>query len=125
VTTTQPSASLGRLVRRPSASRSVGHLRGGAWGVLAGAGLLAIANAYYPASDTSLAVTLAPIDTNQLRVPADLAGLAFDDPRMIERFNRALEQALSRVPDTQVSVLAIGNESMYTFSRCRALRSLR
>ena len=71
---------------------------------------LAIANAYYPASDTSLAITLAPIDTNQLRVPADLAGLAFDDPRMIERFNRALEQALSRVPDTQVSVLAIGNE---------------
>ena len=71
---------------------------------------LSIANVYYPGYDTSLALTLAPIDTNQLRVPQDLAALSFDDPQMIERFNRALEQALARLPETEVSVLAIGNE---------------
>jgi hypothetical protein len=71
---------------------------------------LAIANIYYPATGTSLALTLAPIDTNQLRVPQDLAALSFDDPDMIERFNRALEQALARLPETEIRVLAIGNE---------------
>jgi hypothetical protein len=71
---------------------------------------LSIANAYYPGYDASLALTLAPIDTNQLRVPQDLAALSFDDPHMIERFNRALELALARLSETEVSVLAIGNE---------------
>lgn len=71
---------------------------------------LSIANAYYPGHDASLALTLAPIDTNQLRVPHDLAALSFDNPRVIERFNRALEQALARLSNTEVSVLAIGNE---------------
>jgi len=71
---------------------------------------LSIANLYYPGYGASLALTLAPIDTNRLRVPQDLTALRFDDPRVIERFNRALEQALARLPDTELSILAIGNE---------------
>lgn len=71
---------------------------------------LTIANAYYPASDTPLVLTLAPIDTNQLRLPADLSHLAFDDPRLIDRFNRMLADSFSRLPETQLIVLAIGNE---------------
>lgn len=40
---------------------------------------LGIANLYYPAQGVALSLEVKPIDTNTLRLPADLGGLAFDD----------------------------------------------
>lgn len=71
---------------------------------------LAIANQYYPAQDVPLALTIAPIDTNRTRVPADLREAAFDDPEVIARFERLLDYVFSQIPDVELAVLAIGNE---------------
>src|SRR3712207_8822399 len=46
----------------------------------------AVADAYYPAAGVPLHLMLRPIDTVARRVPADLKGLAWDDPKLAERF---------------------------------------
>ncbi len=71
---------------------------------------LAIANQYYPAQDVPLALTIAPIDTNRTRLPADLMGRSFDDPEVIARFERLLDYVFSQIPDVELAVVAIGNE---------------
>jgi hypothetical protein len=71
---------------------------------------LAIAESYYPTRDTAIALTVAPIDTNRLRVPAELASLRFDDPVVIDRFLSLLEFVDERAPELQVATLALGNE---------------
>ena len=71
---------------------------------------LDIANAYYPAVGIRLAISLNPIDTNKLRMPADLSGKPFDDPAVIERYNKAADYVLSRVPKADLVAFAIGNE---------------
>lgn len=70
----------------------------------------AIANLFYGAADVAVALTLAPLDTNNDRRPADLAGLAFDDPEVIARFNALLTWVLQQMPDVRLAVLSIGNE---------------
>ncbi len=71
---------------------------------------LAIANLYYPANATPLALMIGPIDTNIRRVPSDLTQHAFDGPRLVERFNQLLAYAFAKLPETDLTVLAIGNE---------------
>lgn len=71
---------------------------------------LAAADLYYPAQSTPLALTLAPIDTNRIRLPADLQGRPFDDPQVIARFERLLDHVMMQIPDVELAVLAIGNE---------------
>ena len=71
---------------------------------------LAIANLYYPAQHVPLALTITQIDTNRTRLPADLQGRAFDDPEVIQRFERLLEKVFTQIPDVELAVLAIGNE---------------
>jgi hypothetical protein len=71
---------------------------------------LAIANQFYPTQGVPLAVTIAPIDTNRMRLPADLRGRDFDDPEVIARFERLLDYVFSQIPDVELVVLAIGNE---------------
>lgn len=71
---------------------------------------LDIANAYYPAVGTRLVISLNPIDTNKLRLPADLSGKPLDDPAVIERYNKAAEYVLSRVSKADLVAFAIGNE---------------
>jgi len=71
---------------------------------------LDIANAYYPTVGIRLVVSLNPIDTNKLRMPADLSGKPFDDPAVIERYNKAADYVLSRVPKADLVAFAIGNE---------------
>ncbi|MGD8848611.1 MAG: hypothetical protein PVF18_02750, partial [Anaerolineales bacterium] len=46
---------------------------------------LDITNSYYSAADISLALVIAPIDTNVLHVPEDLYEVPFDDLEMITR----------------------------------------
>lgn len=69
-----------------------------------------IANAFYPSHGVSLSLTLSVIDTNNTRVPGDLAGRPFDDPEVIGRFNGAMDWVLAEMPDVRLDVLAIGNE---------------
>ncbi len=44
---------------------------------------LAIVNDYRPVQGVPLALTIAPIDTNEVRLPDDLEGIAFDDLQAI------------------------------------------
>jgi len=71
---------------------------------------LDIANAYYPGMGTRLVISLNPIDTNKLRLPADLSGKPLDDPAVIQRYNKAVDYALSRVSTANLVAFAIGNE---------------
>jgi hypothetical protein len=71
---------------------------------------LAIANAYYPAQEIKISLTISVIDTNNLRLPADLVDKSFDDPVVVARFNDLLNYIASQLPDLTPYVLAIGNE---------------
>jgi hypothetical protein len=55
-------------------------------------------------------ISLNPIDTNKLRLPADLSGKPFDDPAVIQRYNKAADYVLSRVSKADLVAFAIGNE---------------
>ncbi len=69
-----------------------------------------IANLFYPEQGVSISLALTPIDTNNLRLPPDLADKSFDDPEVIERFKRLLDYVFSQIPDLELSSLSIGNE---------------
>jgi len=71
---------------------------------------LAIANSFYAAERVPLALTIATIDTNRIRLPEDLHGRSFDDPEVIARFGRLLDYVFTQIPDVDLAVLAIGNE---------------
>lgn len=71
---------------------------------------LAIANAFYPPNATSVLLVVVPIDTVQNRMPADLHGLALDDPQVITRFQRLLDYIFTQIPALQLVALSIGNE---------------
>jgi hypothetical protein len=71
---------------------------------------LDIADAFYPPRHMQLALELNPLDTNVVRVPADLRALAFDDPAFITRYKAAITYALGRLPNTTLSCVVIGNE---------------
>ncbi|MGQ0637730.1 MAG: glycosyl hydrolase 53 family protein [Planctomycetaceae bacterium] len=70
----------------------------------------AIANAYYPPLKTRVSLKLAPIDTNNNRLPADLKQRPLDDPLVIERFGKFIDAVLNAMPDVELQCVAIGNE---------------
>jgi hypothetical protein len=53
---------------------------------------------------------LRPINTNQLDVPSDLQGKPFDDPVVIARFERLLDDVFAHLPNLTLNSLGIGNE---------------
>jgi hypothetical protein len=69
-----------------------------------------VANLYYPLQKVQLSLRLSTLDTGQNRIPKDLRGKPFDDPAVIERFNRFLDYVLDQMPDLTLSELSIGNE---------------
>lgn len=71
---------------------------------------LAIANQFYPAKGVAVSLELNPIDTNQRRVPADLANLPFDHPTVLARFAAWLDWAFAQIPAVELTCLSIGNE---------------
>ena len=71
---------------------------------------LEIANLYYPGQDVQVSLAISVIDTNNLRLPPDLADKPFDDPMVIERFNGLLDYIATQIPDLTINSLAIGNE---------------
>lgn len=72
--------------------------------------LFDIANLYYPAHSMPIDLTIAPIATNQLEVPSDLASTAFNSPIMINRFKILLDSIKLHIPAVTLSSLVIGSE---------------
>lgn len=71
---------------------------------------LAIANAYYPTQGTKIALTIAPIDTTNLRLPPDLAERPLDDPAVVARFLDLLDWAFAQITDLDLVSISLGNE---------------
>ena len=71
---------------------------------------LAIAAAYYPPRETSLLLSINPIDTNRRRVPDHLRGRDWDDPVLVEAFRNLLDWALATAAPLELVALSIGNE---------------
>lgn len=72
--------------------------------------IMDIANIYYPAKNMAIDLTLAPIHTNKLEVPSDLAAVSFSSSVMINRFNRLLDSIKAHTPNLTISSLVIGSE---------------
>ena len=72
--------------------------------------LPAIANAYYPAQNTKILLILRPLNTVGYEVPSDLKGVAFDDLKLIARFEKQLDWILQQMPKTNFAGIALGNE---------------
>lgn len=72
--------------------------------------MLDIAEAFYPAQGTKISLVIPTIDTNNLRLPKDLAAKAFDDPEVIARFNKLTAWVFKKMPHVQLTCLSIGNE---------------
>jgi hypothetical protein len=71
---------------------------------------LSIVNGCYPNSGTQLSLMLRPITTLVRKVPPGFENTAWDDPAMIDRFNQFLDHVLAKIPDIEISALAIGSE---------------
>jgi hypothetical protein len=70
----------------------------------------AIANICYPNSNTKISMMLRPITTLARMAPPGFENLPFDDPAMITRFNALIDHVLGKIPDLEISALAIGSE---------------
>jgi hypothetical protein len=70
----------------------------------------AFADGYYSAYQCKLALMVGPIDTNNLRVPADLTSLAFDDPKVVSRYEQVADYVLAQFPHTSLISFSVGNE---------------
>ena len=73
-------------------------------------GWLPIADQFYSKAGTKLAISLNPIDTNNLRLPKDLKNKSFNDPEVIERYKSFVDFAAKKLPNSDVFFVAIGNE---------------
>lgn len=71
---------------------------------------LAIANGCYPNSGTRLSLMLRPITTLTREVPPGFENMPWDDPAMIARFEAFLEHVFAKIPDLDITALAIGSE---------------
>jgi hypothetical protein len=71
---------------------------------------LKIANEFYPASNTSVVLSINPIDTSNLRVPKYLVGKPFDNVEVIREFNQFVDFVFAGLPDATIIAVSIGNE---------------
>ena len=81
--------------------------------------ILTIANAFFPARVVKVFLTVNPIDTNNLRMPADLKNKAFDDPEVIERYRRLLDYVFDQVGQLDLIGFGIGNEIDIYYQRTK------
>jgi hypothetical protein len=75
---------------------------------------LAVANSAI-APGTPLVLTVAPIDTNHLRLPADLAGRLLEDPDVIDRYP-VVRRCVMQILDPKCRP-ALGNDGMSISAR--------
>lgn len=71
---------------------------------------LPVANQYYPKAGIKIAISLNPIDTNNLRLPKDLKNKSFNDPEVVERYKSFVDFAANQLADSDIFFVAIGNE---------------
>lgn len=71
---------------------------------------LAIANSCYPNSNTRLSLMLRPVTTLTKMAPPGFENIRFDDPAMIDRFERFIDYVFAKIPDIDLTALAIGSE---------------
>lgn len=69
-----------------------------------------IADQFYPAQRIKVSLEINPIDTNNVRLPKDLSGKAWNDPMVIERFQKLLDWVFTQIPKLELVSLTIGNE---------------
>ena len=77
---------------------------------------LDIIDIYHPAFGIKAELQLAPINTTQREVPADLANVSWDSPQMISRFKTFLDTIFAHIPNLELAALNIGNESDIYFA---------
>lgn len=53
---------------------------------------------------------LAAIDVTAKKLPNDIANKPFNDPAVIDRYEKALDYLFSKIPDEQLQSLSLGNE---------------
>lgn len=70
----------------------------------------AISNFVYPGRGLQVSLMIAVVDTVADRRPADLRGLAYDDPVVQARFATFLTEVLSRMPAVDLVSIGVGNE---------------
>jgi len=73
-------------------------------------GWLPIADQFYSKAGIKLAISLNPIDTNNLRLPKDLKDKSLNDPEVIERYKAFVNFAANQLRDSDIFFVAIGNE---------------
>jgi len=71
---------------------------------------LPIANAFYGPRKTRVSLVIQIVDTVRARLPKDLEGKAYDDPKVIARLKRCLTWVLTQVKDVRLTSLSLGNE---------------
>ena len=72
--------------------------------------LFAMANQYYKKQNVQMDLDLRPVDTAGIMLPEDLKGKALNDPEVILRFKKFLDNVFGAMPDVKFNFLAIGNE---------------
>ncbi|MFQ6007100.1 MAG: hypothetical protein ACE5OQ_16540, partial [Woeseia sp.] len=71
---------------------------------------LSIANGCYRNTNTRLSLMLRPITTLAKMAPPGFENVPFDDPAMIDRFKAFLDHVFGKIPDIDITALAIGSE---------------
>lgn len=68
------------------------------------------ARAFYSHENLKIALAVSPLDTNVDRMPADLKGRPFDDPTVVDRYDRMIDSVLKKYNGLSLLDLSIGNE---------------
>lgn len=77
---------------------------------------LDVVNYFYPLYDLKVEMTIAMTNTVAKETPEDLMPVSFDDPEMINRFKIFMDTVLTHLPDVELEVINIGNESDILFN---------
>jgi hypothetical protein len=80
------------------------------------AGNLDVVNLFYPMFDMKVELTIAMTNTVAKETPEDLMDVPFDDPDLINRFKVFMDTVLVHLPDVELAVINIGNESDILFN---------
>ena len=70
----------------------------------------AIANLFYAPRGLPLSLTVAGIDTNNDRRPADLLPLPYDHPDVIARYKALIDWIMGQMPDLELTIFSVCNE---------------
>jgi len=73
-------------------------------------GWLPVADQFYSKAGIKLAISINPIDTNNLRLPKDLKNKSFNNPEVIERYKSFVDFTAGQLLHSDIYFVSIGNE---------------